>query len=491
MKLKPVSQQAILFVVLSVIAAACSTPTPSSTPSSTPSAQTSKSTLAASPITETVEIIPAENPGIPDLPLSIEGPWWVFSTPDGLFAINPDGSGLTQFYFGKSGQPYMNNILAAPDGGYVAYITATGIHNVTLRITSFPGYTLINELPLTSDQSEPGADAVPGDPEIEAVRAMTENLSMAFSPDGRFLAFMGAIEGQTSDLYLYTLENNQTTPLSSGPSQAFQPVWSPDGKYIVHTGASTFGTGAGYAMEGIWAAKADDSGMTTLYDLSESSFEQVIGWVDNQTFVVTSWNPDCGSNNLRTFNIETSESTELWPGSFNTIAFDPATAVAIIGVNYLDCGPNNQLGLFRVPTDGSPPRRIVEDKATRINWSPEANLFLASTEFGTIAIDSNGQFIDLNTPQGADAFPAVAPGSRDLAWSGDALWIGPLLGSIDHPPQEIFSDPVYEVTWDPDGKTVLFFADRGIYIAQRPDFIPLLVAEGLDNRNGYSGWVIP
>jgi len=75
-------------------------------------------------------------------------------------------------------------------------------------------------------------------------------------------------------------------------------------------------------------------------------------------------------------------------------------------------------------------------------WSPDANLFLASTEFGILAIDSNGQFIDLDRPPDADPFPAVAPGSKDLAWTGSSLWIGPLLGSIDHPPQEIFNEPV-------------------------------------------------
>jgi hypothetical protein len=102
-----------------------------------------------------------------------------------------------------------------------------------------------------------------------------------------------------------------------------------------------------------------------------------------------------------------------------------------------------------------------------------------------------GQFIDLDMPQGAKVFPAVAPGSKDLAWGGDALWIGPLLGSVDNPPVEIFNEPVHNVTWTPDGESVIFFSGSSLYIARKPNFSPVLIAEGLDNQDGYSGWLIP
>ena len=74
---------------------------------------------------------------------------------------------------------------------------------------------------------------------------------------------------------------------------------------------------------------------------------------------------------------------------------------------------------------------------------------------------------------------------------GASLWIGPLLGSIDNPPQEIFNEPVYTVTWAPNCQSVIFFADSGLYIAHQPDYTPILIVEGSDNRNGYSGWVLP
>ena len=322
MRAKPIILQLTLFAIITFLTAACA----ASTPSAAPPTQTSSSPMEVSPTPETEHTAPEGIQREPDQSLSNEGPWWVFSTMDGLFAINSDGSGLTQFYQGPINMPYNRRILPAPNSGQIAFITSNDVYNTTLRITSFPMTDLITEIPLTSIESEPGVGAMPGDPEVEAVRAMTEVQNLAFSPDGRSLAFMGAIDGPTSDLYLFSLDNHLITRLTSGPSQGYQPVWSPDGKYIVHTGVSVFGSGAGYTMEGIWAARADDSGVVTLYDPTEDSGEDIIGWVDNQTFLVYSWNMSSGLNNLRTYNIETGEINVVWPGSFQSIAFNPSNA---------------------------------------------------------------------------------------------------------------------------------------------------------------------
>ena len=434
-----------------------------------------------SPTTEADTVVPDEPQGIPDKPLSDDGPWWIFSDPEGLFAINPDGSGLTQFYYGPINSPWSRQILVSNSGGHLAYLIGES-YDATLKITHFPWRTLVTEKPLLSFNS---------DLDMDAMRAIVEFQSMAFSPDGRFLAFMGAIDGPTSDLYLFSLETFETIQLTDGPSQAYQPVWSPDGKYIVHTGVSTFGTGAGSSLTGIWAYVVENADAISLYDPSGSGSEKIIGWVDNQTFVVHSWDMSCGAHNLRTFNIETKESTTLWAESFRSIAFDQSSAVALLSSNDGECSPDGGAGIYIVPADGNAPYRIVEDTGPQVIWSQDVNLFLVSGEFGPMAVDSRGQFIDLDMPQGAQVFPAVAPGSRDLAWPGESLWIGSLLGSIDNPPKEIFNEPVYTVTWVPDGQSVIFFADSGLYIAHQPDYTPILIAEGLDNRNGYSGWMLP
>ncbi len=179
--------------------------------------------------------------------------------------------------------------------------------------------------------------------------------------------------------------------------------------------------------------------------------------------------------------------------SFRAVAYDPMNNVALLSSNDGSCAPEGGVGLYSVPTNGNGAFRFLDDTGPQVIWSEDAELFMVSGDFGSwaIAVDSMGQFIDLDMPEGAQVFPAVAPGSRDLAWAGEALWIGPLLGSIDNPPVEVFSEPVYNVTWTPDGESVIFFSGSNLYTAHKPDYAPEQIAEGLDNQNGFSGWLIP
>jgi len=63
----------------------------------------------------------------------------------------------------------------------------------------------------------------------------------AWSPDGRYIAFSGAVGGVT-DLFLYDLETSETTQLTQDKYADLQPSWSPDGRTIAFTsdrGAAT------------------------------------------------------------------------------------------------------------------------------------------------------------------------------------------------------------------------------------------------------------
>ena len=58
---------------------------------------------------------------------------------------------------------------------------------------------------LTTAQTEPAPDASPGTDALEAMRAISEQPSYRWSPDGTKLAFIGAMDGPSADVYLYDL----------------------------------------------------------------------------------------------------------------------------------------------------------------------------------------------------------------------------------------------------------------------------------------------
>ena len=99
----------------------------SSTLNGVPPTETPGKVLEPTPISEDVNLESDDAQSVPDRPLSEEGPWWVFSTADGHYAINPDGSGLTQFYSEPINYPHLSQIRIAPSGGHIAYLTGNDV----------------------------------------------------------------------------------------------------------------------------------------------------------------------------------------------------------------------------------------------------------------------------------------------------------------------------------------------------------------------------
>ena len=155
----------------------------------------------------------------------------------------------------------------SPTGEYLAFLTTTdpnGYRGLALNMMRLPGGGPKVVTPLTTERTEPVAPLIIDDPNFEVVRAMSEVSSLAWPPDGQRLAFIGAMDGPSADLYVYTLADRSVTRLSDLDVQAIHPTWSPDGRWIVYVGVGSLGTGAGYDVRGVWAAAADGSELKLL-----------------------------------------------------------------------------------------------------------------------------------------------------------------------------------------------------------------------------------
>ena len=81
MKAKLAAPLSLLFtiIILGLLTISCS----SSTLSEVPPTETPGIAMEPTPISEDVDLESDDMQNVPDGPLSEEGPWWVFSTPDG------------------------------------------------------------------------------------------------------------------------------------------------------------------------------------------------------------------------------------------------------------------------------------------------------------------------------------------------------------------------------------------------------------------------
>ncbi|NUM43232.1 MAG: PD40 domain-containing protein [Anaerolineales bacterium] len=503
----------ITFLLPLFLALACTTftpntsPTPSDATSPLPVVDPSEETLPPTstepaPATPPLGTPPAASltetaaPASTPLPTtsSVLGPWLVIITPDGAWVLNADGTGIARVVSAPILAPQNTFAMPAPRGGFAAFITGDSrLRDLTLHILTLPR-NLTRTIPLVAPDYAVQTDTLPGDPELEAARALVELTSLAWSPDGNLLAFMGMREGPTSDLYTFAMDEfwavtpedgeEGFTRWTDGPSQGILPSWSPDGRYILHAGVNTLGTGAGYDMAGVWAADTQTGEVLDLYAPNDGA-EIFVGWLDAQTFLVHSWSPVCGNENLRAFDIETGEVRVLWEGAFNGVAFDPGSSgVLITSEQFLaDCMPGGQAGAVYLPAGGPASLMLTDQDAFIPVWDATGQVFFFRTSDQVFAAWPNGF---------ANVVPAPGMSLPSASVDGKFVWAlpsGVWVGAADKEPRQIFSRPASLPVWSPDGQYLFFVAEEGLFVAHAPDFVPELVGEGVFGTGAF--WVRP
>lgn len=126
----------------------------------------------------------------------------------------------------------------------------------------------------------------------------------AWSPDGRYLAFAAAIDGPTSDLYLYDSHQDEIIRVSSGPNQVYGPIWASDGSGVLHQQVI-------YVQEPmnpvvpyprvLWWYEIDEGVLTRFMDIDsrDSDWLWFDGWIDRTRFLfhyVPSSGPSVGGS---------------------------------------------------------------------------------------------------------------------------------------------------------------------------------------------------
>ncbi len=353
------------------------------------------------PQTSTPIIIPSQTPPLQPA-LSMPAPWMIMRASDGLWAANSDGSGVVRLL---AGTQWLSNFTRAvqPEGNLVVILThgADRYHHLALNLLSLPDGTLQKITDLTTPQTEPAADAQPGTDALEAMRAVTDQVSFDWSPDGTKLVFIAALDGPSADVYLYDLDSRSITRVSSDPSANYSPSWSPDGNHMIFLGAETFGTGAGFVMSGVWSADGDGSNVQLLYTPTSSS-EEILGWRDNESVVLKSWDPGQGPFDLRIYNILTKVTTNLPADPVTAAVSDPGTIVSS-----LDKGSvlfSQASGLYILLTGQTTPTKLSEKQANVIHWIKDSSMFEVEFQDGS-----------LGTYQSDGSSPELAPAELSKA----------------------------------------------------------------------------
>jgi dipeptidyl aminopeptidase/acylaminoacyl peptidase len=389
---------------------------------------------------------------------------------------------LTQLSDQKILAPDRLQEAVSPNGRLVAFISSDkdGLHHLELNLLFLPEGKIEVITELTNASTEPAQDASMPDEKIEPVRAIIEQKSLAWSPDGKTLAFIGVQDGPSADLYSYSLDNKKITRLSDGPSQAYAVSWSPDGKYILNFGAEGFGTGAGFNGLGGWATTADGSKIITLF--KGGNTPEFIGWVDNQNFLMQNWTPVCGATNLRLVDVEKQTFTELVKGCFSSAAVSANGMILTVG------DQNTELqGIYAFGPDNIERKQLSSESAGYIQYLPEDGSFVVYKNDQIVVYSNTGRLVAESPPASCKYGFGIHGFGALYAWTCAVGDTGVWANGMGVPISQLTSEAGWGPFWSPTN-TLYFFSEAGLNRAPFPNFSPQPVAQ-IEGEEPQMAWV--
>ena len=180
----------------------------------TPTPPSPEDQATSTPIVVTSPVLPSNTPA--PASLNADGPFILFKGTGGIWITNPDGSFPTLL----SENEFQGDLHSAlsPTGDRLALVVSNdqGLDLVIVKIPSGETDLITQLIQHTPEQS---LDAT--SPNSFATYAIRDYNSIAWQPGGgQLLAFIGAMNGPTADLYLYDFQSQAITQLTDGPSQA-------------------------------------------------------------------------------------------------------------------------------------------------------------------------------------------------------------------------------------------------------------------------------
>ncbi len=445
-------------------------------------------TSTAMPTPSSTPLTPSSTPTVSHADgsqLSPEGPWIAYKTSDEqIFAINADGSGRTLLPFGI--RSYARSEYAGSSAyPLLSWFDENDYSEPRLFIYSFPELTIHEEIDLLSC------------PEVVEGCVLDEMIDIAqpprWSPDGRYLAFSAAIEGSSTDLYVYDARRESVTRLTSGSNQVGYFWWSPDSRWVVHEEVSHF---HGWSVEALWAAAVDGSETRWLYQPPEYTSQRIEGWLDDDRFVTFDRGME-GNRNIRLVSITDGLSAILFPGYFsdNGFAFDPSSGTFAFD-SYIGA-PDTDLeepGIYYVSINSTTPTRVDIEASFVWKWDDESQHFITYSACpdqveGILGFDIHGVvscILEREITYSPDRNWYVEPDDVIRLYSAGGEFVAELSGSRWD-----------EIVWRPDSNGFFIFSRNGMWYVGIEDVLeglikeyPLIIDQGpfeLDSLD--SSWV--
>jgi dipeptidyl aminopeptidase/acylaminoacyl peptidase len=195
-----------------------------------------------------------------------------------------------------------------------------------------PDQTVITIAELLSDRypedlSEIAEQVVYEDPEISEPWDRQSSVSdtfqhnlgkYAWSPDSRYLAFVGQIDGPSSDVYFYDVSMGEIARLTADIHLAGNIQWAPDSDTILFS----------HLLPGRAVLEIVHLHYVNILDRNINNPKEInprtgMGWISDNEYLV-GWTGDgIPFSGFKVINVESGQSRTLWPGGFYNWKINP------------------------------------------------------------------------------------------------------------------------------------------------------------------------
>ncbi len=412
------------------------------------------------------------------------GPWLVYPAPEGgLHAYDLSTEHILTIRLPEPLIPADLVSGRSPDGRTLVIRAGSELNTDELALyqVDLPSFEVTKITPLLSLPVQRMIAADQNARGLDTLAVVTRPDGLAWSPDGRFLAFNAALHNETSDLYVLDTLNARIDRLNGLFTQNASPFWSPGSDWLISQELSHDQQALGWRTELVTGLRVPsfDSQNTLYLPPARSRAEVFVGWLNPTTFVSYSLT-DEGPQTLRQLNLDgDAQENLIFAGAFQQVAYDPASGVLAYAIDYASAIPQGLTGgIYRVLPDSPVHSLQSVGNWSRLTYDP-GGMFLASGAQGVTLFTPEGDSVLL--PGEGEA--RLSPNGNWLVGYGDGEQSSPgarlYQSGSSNPLQSVVESPVDALFWQPDSSGFFLLSEGALFHLVFPGLRPSEITSGL------------